>query len=75
MNTVRERESGRNRESGIDVYTLSRVKQTAGEKLLHREPRLVLCDDLEELGGKCKRDIYIVRTDSHFCMAETGTTL
>ena len=47
MYTVRERESGMNRESGIDVHTLSRVKQIAGEKLLHREPRLVLCDDLE----------------------------
>jgi len=22
----------------------------------HREPRLVLCDDLEELKGRCKRD-------------------
>ena len=34
MNTEGERDGGMNWESGIDIYTLPCVKQTAGGKLL-----------------------------------------
>ena len=64
MDAGGERESGMNRESRVNIYTLSRVKQIAGEKLLHRDPRLVLCDDLEgweaRRGGWLKREVIYV---------------
>ena len=35
VNTVGNGESGTNRESSIDIYTLPSVKQIAGEKLVY----------------------------------------
>ena len=35
MDTVGERKSEMNGESSIDIYTLSRIKVIAGEKLLY----------------------------------------
>ena len=48
LDTVGEEESGTSRESSIDKYTLSCVKQIAGEKLLYnRKPTQARDDDLE----------------------------
>ena len=47
----------------------------------HREPNLVLCDNIKgwdegEVGTRIKRrGVYIVMTDSPCCMAETNTIL
>ena len=71
-----------NGESSSNMYTLSRVKQIADEKLLYnRETSLVLYDDLEgwdeQRGGRCKKEgiymyIYIIIADLGYCMAETN---
>ena len=69
-----------NGESSSNMYTLSCVKQIAGEKLLYnRETSLVLYDDLEgwdeQRGGRCKKEgiyIYIIIADLGYCMAETN---
>ena len=53
-NTLLEREGGVNTESSINMYTLSTVRWTAGEKLpcsTESPDFLVLCDDLEGWDG------------------------
>ena len=54
LSTQWGRESGTNGESSINIYTLSAVRRTAGEKLpFSTGSCLVLCDDLEGWhGGK-----------------------
>jgi len=48
VETVGERQGGTNRESRIDLYALSCVKQKlVGSCCEHRKPSLVLCDDPE----------------------------
>ena len=42
-----EEEGGITWETGINIYTLPRIKHTRSGNLLHRELSLGLCDDLE----------------------------
>ena len=43
-------EGGMNRESSGDIYTMCTKNSYWGPAVLHREPRLVLSDDLGEMG-------------------------
>jgi len=78
----RGREDGMSWESGIDIYALSCIKQTANGNLL-KELSSVRCDDLEGWDGRAVRGrsktegiyVYIHIDDSFVCTAETNTTL
>ena len=54
LDTLGEGESRTNGESSINIYTLSMDKMDSWGKvaMLHREPSLVLSDDLEGWDGK-----------------------
>ena len=64
----------------IHTCTQTHKDSSWGAAVEHRELSSVICDDLQawngggreaqERGNKC-----IFMTDSHFCMAETNTTL
>ena len=51
VDTAGEGEGGMHWESSTDIHTLLCVKRRASGKLRHREPSLVLCDDLEGAVG------------------------
>ena len=58
MNTEGERDGGMNWESGIDIYTLPCVKQTAGGKLLHSTGSSAQCTVMMGVGmaGEFRRE-------------------
>ena len=75
-----------NWESGVETYTLPRVKQIASEKLLDKPGSSARCSVMtqrsrmvgeREVEGRFKwgGDIYIFMADSCCCTAETNTTL
>ena len=49
VDTAGEREDGMNRESSSDIYTMCTISSYWGPAVQHREPRLVLWDDLERM--------------------------
>ena len=83
VDTAGEREDGMNGESSGDIYTMCTISSYWGPAVQHREPRLVLWDDLGEDGGVGEGGstenkyiyIYIILADSHCCTAESNKTL
>lgn len=79
---MEEGESGTNRESSIDIYTLPCVKQIAGEKLLYNIGSPVSCSVMTWKGDMVRGreaqeggDICIIMAELHCCVAETNTIL
>ena len=51
VDTVEEEKSGTNRECSINIYTLSCIKQIAGEKLLFNTGSPARCSVMTQRGG------------------------
>ena len=72
--TVGEGESGTYGESSINIYTLSGVRCTAGEKLLFSTGSPVLCSVVTWGDGMGEaregHDVHIIMAYLHYCMAE-----
>ena len=82
VDTVGEGESGMNEESSINIYTLSSIGWTAGEKLLCSTGSPVWPSWWPEgMGWREEREsreggeVCIIMADLHCCLTETSTTL
>ena len=68
-------EGGRDKEFGMDTYTLFKMDNQQGPTVSHRDLCSVLCASLDGRGVRGRMDTSICMTESLHCSRETITTL